>query len=94
MPVTLFEVRWPDASTTTCYSPSTVIKQAFEAGASYSMDDFLTRVDRALKAASDRVAMKYGSPCGRALGQLAEINEQAETFKDVRDAKVELVRFL
>ena len=40
-----------------------------------------TRSRTALKIASDRVAAKYGSPCGLALGQLAEIEAKSAEYR-------------
>jgi uncharacterized repeat protein (TIGR04042 family) len=94
MPVVLFEVRWPDQSISTCYSPSSIVKESFEEGASYDVADFLARADRSLKAASQRVAEKYGSPCGQALGQLAVIHERVKSFESIEDARIEVIRFL
>ena len=94
MPVTHFEVRWPDDSVTVCYSPSTVIKESFSEGTSYSMDDFLARADLSLKRASQRVADKYGMACSQALGQLAAIHARAQTYHSIEDPKVEVIRFL
>jgi len=73
MPEMRFLLRWPDETEQTCYSPSTVIKEHFTAGESYSIADFLTRCRTALHLASDRVRAKFGMPCARALGQLADI---------------------
>jgi len=37
MPAMHYRLRWPDASESTCYSPSLVIKDYFETGASYEL---------------------------------------------------------
>ncbi len=94
MPVTLFEVRWPDDTVTTCYSPSTVIKESFAEGTTYSLEDFLARADVSLKLASQRVADKYGMACSQAMSQLAAIHERAQTYQSIEDPKVEVIRFL
>ncbi len=94
MPVTLFEVRWPDQSLETCYSPSTVVRESFREGALYPLAEFVARAEQSLHQASRRVAEKYGAPCGQALGQLERIKQRAMTFEDLADPQVELIRFL
>jgi uncharacterized repeat protein (TIGR04042 family) len=80
MPELRFELRWPDGTRETCYSPSTVIRDHFDAGAVYPIAEFLSRSRAALLAASARVQAVYGTPCGRALGQLADIEAGAARF--------------
>jgi len=61
MPEMHFRVRWPNGAVETCYSPSLVIKDFFQPGASYPLADFLARSRTALKIASDRPSKpKYG----------------------------------
>jgi uncharacterized repeat protein (TIGR04042 family) len=88
-----FAVRWPDGSDSVCYSPSLVIRDHFSPGDSYALDDFLRRCRTALTIASDRVRQKYGFPCSRALGQLAEIERRAATYATVEHAAVQLLAF-
>lgn len=73
MPELRFVLRWPDGTRETCYSPSTVVRDHFEPGTLYPLADFLSRSRAALTAASDRVASIHGTPCSRALSQLARI---------------------
>ncbi len=93
MPETFFSLRWPDGSEMLCYSPSTVVETHFAAGASYPIDAFLTRSRDALHAASERVRQRFGFPCSRALGQLAEIERMAGSFVQVPDAAVTVLGF-
>jgi uncharacterized repeat protein (TIGR04042 family) len=88
MPEMHFRVRWPDGAVETCYSPSLVIKDHFQPGETYSLDEFLARSRTALKIASDRVEAKYGFPCSRALGQLARIEGGCARFAAFPDADV------
>jgi uncharacterized repeat protein (TIGR04042 family) len=88
MPETRFHVRWPDGRRETCYSPSLVVKDFFEEGVSYALDDFLSRSRRALQVASDRVEAKYGHACSLALGQLARIEAGCARFADQPGAQV------
>lgn len=78
MPEVIFHIRWPDGTEERCYSPSTVIRDHLAAGQSYPLPDFVARARAGLIAASDRVAARYGHPCSRAMGQLAEIEAKAQ----------------
>ncbi|NER84272.1 MAG: MSMEG_0570 family nitrogen starvation response protein, partial [Leptolyngbya sp. SIO1D8] len=73
MPEIRFQIEWPDGAQEMCYSPSLIIKKYFSPGETYSLEDFLSRSRTALNIASDRVQAKYGFPCGRAMGQLQQI---------------------
>ena len=94
MPEMQFHVRWPDGSESLCYSPSLVVEDHVSAGAAYPLDDFLSRIGDALRIASDRVQRKYGMPCSRAIGQLAQINRRAAAFAGDETASVTVLRFL
>ena len=89
MPETLFKVRWPDGGVETCYSPSTVIRDFYEIGRSYTLSEFLAASREGLRAASDRVRMRYGSGCSRAMAQLAAIEHKAKNLDDSAAVKVE-----
>jgi uncharacterized repeat protein (TIGR04042 family) len=86
-----YRLRWPDQSVSECYSPSLVIHDFFDAGASYPLPEFLQRVRAATRIASDRVAAKYGFACSRAADQLAQIEAKAAAFGP--GASVEVVDF-
>ncbi|MET3497988.1 MSMEG_0570 family nitrogen starvation response protein [Variovorax boronicumulans] len=88
MPVMHFHVRWPDASETRCYSPSSVVRDFLAPGERYALQDFLQRARGALGAASERVRAKYGFACSQAMDQLAEIEHIAAGFADKADAEV------
>ena len=79
MPEMRFRIRWPDGRRETCYSPSLVIKDYFEPGQDYPVEDFVSKSREALTIASDRVKARYGFPCSLALGQLREIEAAAST---------------
>ena len=91
MPAMHFNVRWPDARETRCYSPSLVIKDHFTPGARYPLPQFMAEVRSALHTASERVRAKFGFACSMALDQLAEIEEIAAAYDEHAD--VELVSF-
>ncbi|MCF4166134.1 MSMEG_0570 family nitrogen starvation response protein [Zavarzinia compransoris] len=77
MPEVWFDVRWPDGTDETCYSPSTAITDHLAPGATYEIAEFVARSRAGLGAASDRVKARYGYPCSRAMGQLARIERTA-----------------
>lgn len=93
MPAMHFHLRWPDGSQSRCYSPSLVIKECFEPGASYPLPDFMRRVSEALHIASERVRAKYGFACSMAMDQLARIERDAMPFAGQPDAQVAVTRF-
>ena len=93
MPAMHYQLRWPDASESTCYSPSLVIKDYFATGTSYPLPEFLQRLREATQIASDRVAAKFGYACSRVSDQLATIEAQAERFAGDADARVEMLAF-
>jgi uncharacterized repeat protein (TIGR04042 family) len=93
MPAMHFQIRWPDASETRCYSPSLVVQDFLVPGEDYALDDFLHRVREALAIASDRVRLKFGFACSRASDQLAEIEALAAPFADDPAARVAVLAF-
>lgn len=93
MPAMHYQLRWPDASESTCYSPSLVIKDYFQPGTQYALPDFLQRVREATRIASDRVAARYGFACSMAADQLDTIETTAARFADRPDARVQVVAF-
>ena len=92
MPAVGFEVHWPDGGTETCYSPSTIIHDYFEVGQPYTLTDFLGRCRDGLHAASERVRLRYGGGCSRAMAQLASIEATAKRQNDPQ-AIVRIERF-
>ena len=93
MPEMRFNIRWPDGSGESCYSPSLVIKEHFTPGTDYAVGDFLERSRIALNIASDRVAAKYGFACSSALDQLARIESACARFAHLADARIRVVAF-
>lgn len=93
MPAMHYQLRWPDATETVCYSPSLVIKDYFEPGRAYPLPDFMASVREATHIASERVRAKFGFACSRAHDQLDQIETRAAMFDDVPDARVEVLRF-
>ena len=93
MPEMQFRIRWPDGSEDLCYSPSLVIEEHLVVGSTYRLDDFMARTRTALNIASDRVRQRYGFPCSRAIGQLAEIERRATAYKSRPDAEMTVLAF-
>jgi uncharacterized repeat protein (TIGR04042 family) len=93
MPEMLFHIRWPDGAAEQCYSPSLVIKDHLQVGATYDVAEFLRRSRLALTTASDRVREKYGFACSRAMGQLAKLEATAERFSATSDGGVTVTSF-
>ena len=80
-------LRWPDGTRRRCYSPSLVLAEHLEEGATYRVDDLVRRARTALTEASARVEVRYGFPCGRAASALATVEADAGRF-DPSDAVV------
>lgn len=93
MPEMRFHIRWPDGRREACYSPSLVIKDHLAVGETYALADFVARSRTALEIASERVRARYGFPCGRALGQLAQIEAAARSQALLREGFVRVEAF-
>lgn len=93
MPIMYFDIRWPDASESHCYSPSIVIKDYLVPGRSYPLTDFLARTTEALNVASERVRAKFGFTCASALDQLGQIERLAAQFSSNPNAQVLVLTF-
>jgi uncharacterized repeat protein (TIGR04042 family) len=96
MPEMRFEIQWPDGVHEVCYSPSLVIKDYFVPAQSYALEEFVARSRTALTIASDRVQAKYGRPCGLALGQLQQIEQQASRYQqaELSILQVKIIQFI
>lgn len=94
MPEIRFQIKWPDGTQETCYSPSLVVQKYFEVGQSYDLADFVQRSQDSLTIASDRVKAKFGYPCGLAIGQMEAIAAKADNYRNLESAKVEVLRWL
>jgi uncharacterized repeat protein (TIGR04042 family) len=88
MPEMHFSVRWPDDTTTDCYSPSLVVKEYLEVGKSYSVAEFVDRSRTALNIGSERVREKFGYACSSAMDQLGQIERTASRFEEQENAQV------
>ncbi|MGY2338726.1 MSMEG_0570 family nitrogen starvation response protein [Pseudomonas sp. SDO5532_S415] len=82
MPAVNFKIRWPNGREATGYSPSTVIYQYLEEGASYPLADFLQRIESALNSASERVKQVKGFYCSSAMDTLSSLKGQASYLSE------------
>lgn len=80
MPEMTFTVQWPDGERQACYSPSLVMHDHLISGNSYTIQEFVSRVETALDEASSRVQRKYGFACTSAAAQKHEIQVKARQF--------------
>ncbi|OBF13710.1 MSMEG_0570 family nitrogen starvation response protein [Mycobacterium sp. ACS4331] len=88
MPEMTFDVRWPDGSVQSCYSPSLVMHDHLTTGGRYTVAEFLSRSGEALQQASERVRAKYGFACTSAAATADGIRHTASRFPG--DAEVEI----
>ena len=93
MPEINFNIQWPDGTQQSCYSPSLVVKKYFTPGEEYKLAEFVDLSRTALNIASDRVKAAYGFPCGKALGQLQQIEFKASEYQKLSDPKVRCLDF-
>jgi uncharacterized repeat protein (TIGR04042 family) len=93
MPAMHFDIRWPDATQSHCYSPSLVIKDYFQPGTRYPLPQFMEHAREALNIASERVRAKFGFSCSSAMDQLAQLEHTAARFQATPDAEVEVLAF-
>ena len=73
-------LRWPDGAAQRVYSPSLVMTDHLDEGASYAVEELLPRIRTALRAASERVRASYGFPCTRAAASLAAVEARAARY--------------
>jgi len=79
MPVTYFDVRWPDGATERCYSPSSIVTEHLQVR-SYTVAEFRAAAGVALHGAAERVREKFGFTCSSALDQLRTLEKRADAF--------------
>jgi uncharacterized repeat protein (TIGR04042 family) len=93
MPAVNFKIRWPNGREATGYSPSTVIYEYLEEGASYPLTDFLQRIESALDSASERVKQVKGFYCSSAMDTLSSLKGQASYLVDpaLADGQVDIL---
>lgn len=88
MPEMTFTVRWPDGSVQRCYSPSLVVHDHLQSGATYSVSDFVSRSTTALTQAAERVRAAYGFACTSAAASLADVRAAAAAYAPTDQVEV------
>ncbi|MGV8920253.1 MAG: MSMEG_0570 family nitrogen starvation response protein [Pseudomonas sp.] len=91
MPAVNFKIRWPNGKEAVGYSPSTVIYDHLQEGASYPLADFLERVESALNNASERVKVVKGFYCSSAMDTLSSLKGQASYLDAQQAGSVEVL---
>ncbi|SEF86759.1 MSMEG_0570 family nitrogen starvation response protein [Marinobacterium lutimaris] len=90
MPAINFNVRWPDGSEDSCYSPSTVVRDHFKTGDTMPLAEFVSKAEVALDSASQRVEQKFGYACSSSMDQLAVIKAKAARFEASEHPEIEI----
>lgn len=80
VPEVLFDVRWPDGSTQSFYSPSLIVEEYFRAGHTYPVGDFVDTSRTCMRIADQRVRQKYGFGCAQSVATMAGIEQAATRF--------------
>lgn len=96
VPDVLFDVRWPDGSLQSFYSPSLIVKDYFEAGVDYTLDEFVSRTRECMTLADERVRAKYGIGCSESAMTLAGVEHGVRRFGaggEADAARVRIERF-
>ena len=88
MPEVYFHIQWPDGEVTRCYSPSTIIREYFQTGATLTIEELAARSSEALAHASARVRDKFGFDCTSASSQLRDILSRARGFLPEDQVKI------
>lgn len=88
MPEMTVTVRWPDGSVEECYSPSLVMHDHLDDGATYTVEDFVRRTVAALDEASERVRAKFGFACTSAAATSAQVRRSAASFAPNQPVRV------
>lgn len=94
MPEMWFDITWPDGRAERCYSPSLIVSEVFSEGQGYKISEFEALSREALHEASERVRLKYGFPCSRALGQLAVLTQGCAAYASQPEATIRVEKFL
>lgn len=88
LPEVYFSLEWPDGEVSRYYSPSTAVREFFQAGDELTIDELVSTSAQAMRRASERVLEMRGFACTSAEGQLAEIVARAEGFGPAERVKV------
>jgi uncharacterized repeat protein (TIGR04042 family) len=92
MPEVFFDVRWPDGSTESFYSPSLIVEEHLRAGSGYPVAEFLRRGRICMRIADQRVREKYGVGCAESVRTMTRIEASAARFDAADEVTVERFR--
>ncbi|GAA4552313.1 MSMEG_0570 family nitrogen starvation response protein [Pseudonocardia xishanensis] len=92
VPEVLFDVRWPDGSTQSFYSPSLIVEDYFRAGRTYPVAEFVDTSRTCMRIADQRVRRKYGFGCAESVATMAGIERAAARFADTDEVTLEAFR--
>jgi len=92
VPEVLFDVRWPDGSTQSFYSPSLIVEDYFRAGANYPVAEFVDTSRVCMRIADQRVRQKYGFGCAQSVATMAGIEQAAARFAGTDEVTLEAFR--
>ena len=92
MPETYVQIQWPNGRKEHIYSPSSIIRDYFQAGTELPLSDFETRCVQALDHASDRVRERYGYACSSAMAEkqriVAAVQAVRPTLNDTETVQI------
>ena len=88
MPEMTFTVQWPDGAVQDCYSPSLVMHDHLQAGATYTVAELLERTGAALHTASERVRARYGFACSSAAATRDQLRATASRYAPHQQVEV------
>jgi uncharacterized repeat protein (TIGR04042 family) len=92
VPEVLFDVRWPDGSRQTFYSPSLIVEEHFRAGGTYPVAEFVDTSRTCMRIADQRVRQKYGFGCAQSVATMAGIERAAARYADTDHVTLESFR--
>lgn len=92
MPEIFFDVRWPDGSTESFYSPSLIVQEYFSAGAGYPIAEFVDQVQACMRIADDRVRRKYGFGCAESAWTSGRVATSAARFAATDEVTLQTFR--
>ncbi|OLM20561.1 MULTISPECIES: MSMEG_0570 family nitrogen starvation response protein [unclassified Pseudonocardia] len=88
----MFDVRWPDGTEVSYYSPSLVVEEHLATGTAYPVADFVSRSRTCMEIADSRVRAKYGFGCAQSARTMALISAAARRFAPTDEVRVETFR--
>ncbi|MCX6395493.1 MAG: MSMEG_0570 family nitrogen starvation response protein [Propionibacteriales bacterium] len=83
-----FTVRWPDGRVDDCYSPSLVMHDHLDVGATYTVEDFVNRAAIALDQASERVRARFGFACSASAASSERVRLTGALFEPTETVQV------